>query len=55
MGSPGLLTAAGLSPLLYSRAGSRYMLGDLPGQATTSDILRRLMPLGSQVGRATNQ
>lgn len=53
-GSPGYLTALAASPLLYSRAGSRYMLGDLiPGQARAASLLLRSAPLSAQVGRAT--
>lgn len=50
-GGPGYLTALGLSPLLYSRMGSRYMLGGYPGQAAGADLLRSLSPFTAQVGR----
>lgn len=52
-GSPGYLTALAASPLLYSRAGSRYMLGDFPGQAVTADALQELAPYLAQFGRAS--
>lgn len=55
LGGPGFLTAAALSPLLYSRAGSRYMVGNLPGQGAVSSVLQDLAPLASQLGRASNR
>ncbi len=43
-----------ISSLMYSRPGSRYMVGDLvPGQTTLSEILRGLSPYTGQVGRAS--
>lgn len=55
IGGPGFVTAAALAPLLYSRMGSRYMIGNLPGQGVTADALRNLAPLASQIGRASNK
>jgi len=56
LGGPGFITAAALSPLLYSRAGARYMGGNLiPGQQRAGDALLNLAPLASQIGRAINQ
>lgn len=52
MGGPGYLTALAAAPLLYSRAGARYMLGDYPGQQMISQGLRNLAPYSAQVGRA---
>lgn len=41
------------APLVYSRAGSRYMVGDLiPGQQGLAAALRAMAPAGAQVGRA---
>lgn len=50
-GGPGYLTALAAAPLLYSRGGSRYMVGDLPGQQGTSAALGELAPYLSQLGR----
>lgn len=52
MGGPGYLTALAAAPLLYSRAGARYMLGDYPGQQMISQGLRNIAPYSAQVGRA---
>lgn len=52
-GGPGYLTALALAPMLYSRAGSRYMIGDLPGQQATSDVMKELAPYLSQLGRVS--
>lgn len=50
-GGPGYLSALFASPLLYSRTGSRYLLGDLiPGQAAGAQALRGLAPYGAQAG-----
>jgi len=54
-GGPGYLTALAAAPLLYSRAGSRYLIGDYPGQGTLSDILRSVAPYASQAGRAATK
>lgn len=55
-GGPSYLTALALAPLLYSRAGSRYMIGDLiPGQQLTAEAIRRMGPAASQIGRAYSQ
>jgi hypothetical protein len=52
-GGPGYLTALALSPLAFSRAGSRYAIGDLmPGQQYLSSTLRGAAPYASQVGRS---
>lgn len=51
LGGPEFLTALGLSPLLYSRPGARYMVGDLPGQSALSGGLRSLAPYAAQAGR----
>jgi hypothetical protein len=51
-GGPEYLTALGLSPLLYSRGGARYMSGGLPGQAVSSDALRGLAPYLGQLSRS---
>lgn len=54
-GGPGYLTALAATPLLYSRGGSRYVLGNLPGQGSIARTLRDLSPYFSQVGRASSQ
>jgi hypothetical protein len=54
-GGPGYLTALALAPALYSRAGSRFLVGDYPGQQTLADLARRTAPYASQVGRAVTQ
>ena len=54
-GGPGYLTALAAAPLLYSRAGSRYMVGNLPGQGQLAATLRDLSPYLSQAGRAASQ
>jgi hypothetical protein len=51
-GGPGYLTALAAAPLLYSRTGSRYMIGDYRGQKSLADILRRAAPYASQAGRS---
>ena len=51
-GGPGYLTALAAAPALYSRAGSRYAIGDLAGQKTLAELLRRSAPAASQLGRA---
>ena len=43
-GGPGYLTALALSPMLYSRTGSRYAAGALPGQSSLSSLLESLAP-----------
>lgn len=48
-----LLGAAAASPLLYSRAASRYALGDLlPGQNIGATFLENASPLGGLIGRS---
>jgi hypothetical protein len=44
------LAAAAASPLIYSRLGQRYMLGDLPGQGVLSSQLRALAPYAAAGG-----
>lgn len=45
-----------LASLLYSRPGSRYMLGDLiPGQQSLAEIARSAAPAAAQGGRALNE
>lgn len=45
-----------LASLMYSRPGSRYMVGDLiPGQSTIADLARRAAPATAQGGRALNE
>lgn len=51
-GGPGFLTALALAPALYSRAGSRYLIGDYAGQSTLADLARRAAPYAAQLGRA---
>jgi hypothetical protein len=56
VGGPGFLTALLASPLAYSRAGSRYAIGDLsPAQQIIAEIARNSAPAASQVGRAVNE
>lgn len=55
LGGPGWLTGALAAPLLFSRTGSKYMLGGYPGQQTLGATLRELSPYFSQVGRAATQ
>lgn len=51
-GGPGYLSALALAPLLYSRAGSRYMAGDLiPGQSQVSSVLRQSSPYVAPFGQ----
>lgn len=52
-GGPGYLTGLALAPLMYSRGGSRYMVGNLPGQSSLAELARSAAPLASQVGRAS--
>ncbi len=55
-GGPHYLSALALAPLVYSRAGSRYAVGNLiPGQATLADLARRAAPATAQGGRALNE
>jgi hypothetical protein len=54
-GGPNYLTALALSPLLYSRAGSRYALGDLiPGQGVLAGALRSGAPYAAGLGGLYN-
>jgi hypothetical protein len=52
MGGPGALSLLAASPLLYSRAGSRYMLGDFAGQAAAADAIRSTAPYAGLLGRS---
>jgi hypothetical protein len=52
MVNPASLAALAAAPAVYSRAGSRYAIGDLPGQKFVSELMRALAPAASQVGRA---
>lgn len=52
MGGPGWLTGALAAPLLYSRLGSRYATGGLPGQQTLAEMIRAATPYTSQLGRS---
>jgi hypothetical protein len=54
-GGPSYLTALAAAPLLYSRGGGRYMVGDLPAQAGIAATLRNLSPYFAQAGRAVSQ
>lgn len=55
-GGPSYLSALALAPLAYSRAGSRYAVGNLiPGQSTLADLARRAAPATAQGGRALNE
>lgn len=49
-GGPGYLTMLGASPLLYSRMGSRYMIGDLPAQQAIANAIRTASPAAVQAG-----
>jgi hypothetical protein len=52
-GGPAYVSALLMSPLLYSRAGSRYALGDLvPGQKAVAAAARRGAPYAAQAGRS---
>lgn len=54
-GGPGYLSALAAAPLLYSRAGSRYMIGNMiPGQQSLAALARASAPYASQAGRAYN-
>lgn len=53
MGGPEWLTGVAAAPLLYSRLGSRYMQGGLPGQQVTAETIRELAPYLSMLGRAS--
>lgn len=44
LGTPQYLTALALAPLLYSRPGTRYLLGDYPGQAALAQQIGALSP-----------
>lgn len=53
LANPAMYGALAVSPFLYSRAGSRYMLGDLiPGQSPLAEAIRSTAPLAAQAGRA---
>jgi hypothetical protein len=53
---PKFWLALGASPLLYSRAGSRYMAGDLiPGQPALADALRQMAPYAARAGALYQQ
>jgi hypothetical protein len=53
---PAYWLALGASPLLYSRAGSRYMTGDLvPGQPALADALRQMAPYAARAGALYQQ
>lgn len=54
-GGPGYLTALGLAPLLYSRTGSRYLLGDIAGQGAAATAARSAMPYASVLGAALSK
>lgn len=54
-GGPGYITAALAAPLLYSRLGSRYAIGNLPGQQAASQGILGLSPLAVQAGRLLGQ
>lgn len=47
---PAFWLGLGASPLMYSRTGSRYMLGDYPGQAALAQQLGVLAPYAAQTG-----
>lgn len=51
LGGPGWLTGALAAPLLYSRAGSRYAVGDYPLQKIIAQAVRDSAPYTSQLGR----
>lgn len=51
-GGPGYLTALALAPAIYSRAGSKFMVGAYPGQQSLADLARSAAPYVSQLGRA---
>jgi hypothetical protein len=51
LGGPAWLTGALAAPLLYSRMGSRYAIGDYPLQSIISQTLRDLAPISGQVAR----
>jgi hypothetical protein len=49
--NPQYLTALAIAPLLYSRGGSRYMMGDLiPGQPALSSAMRQMAPYSAGAG-----
>lgn len=53
LANPAMYTALAASPFLYSRAGSRYMLGDLvPGQGALARMAAETAPVAAQAGRA---
>lgn len=52
---PGYVSAALAAPLLYSRLGSRYAVGNLPGQGILSQYIRDTAPYTAQVGRVLAQ
>lgn len=47
LGTPQYLTSLALAPLLYSRPGQRYMLGDYAGQAALANQIGALSPYAS--------
>jgi hypothetical protein len=55
IGGPGFLSLLAASPVMYSRSGSRYMLGDLSGQQATSQAIKRLSPYFALTGRTAGQ
>ena len=54
-GGPGYLTALGLAPLLYSRTGSRYLVGDLAGQGAAAAAARATLPYASTLGASLSK
>lgn len=51
LGGPGYLTGLALAPLAYSRAGSRYALGNLiPGQQAAGALARQGAPYATNAG-----
>lgn len=52
LGGPEWLTALAASPLLMSRMGSRYAVGDLPMQKAIAEALKRSTAQTSNIGRS---
>ena len=52
LGGPAWLTAAAAAPIMYSKFGARYALGDLPFQQALAEALRRSSAQTSNIGRS---
>jgi hypothetical protein len=51
-GGPAYLTALATAPLLYSRLGSKYMIGGYPAQSSIAEMIRGASPYAGGLGRS---